>query len=1761
MKIIFILLTFIFGSAVAQTQLLNEKIEKNKLSFEFKCDLNYSLMKRNNKSTFIVSNYQNVGDPGNVKLPSYRVFISLPFFKKPKIKYSILQAKKIFAIPEFNGRVELKDEKLVYSKSKTLKNTKDKHFRIKGYFWSGNEYCLSLEITPAVFVSSKNLIELVNKFEIELLFDQNIPQQKSLNNQKNKNNIVVNTAFHLNSKVRKYLLTTDDSWIDYSKKYIKIGTAEDGIYRITRTNLANLGINVSTINPKSFMLISRGREIPIFIKGENDLSFDSDDYIEFVGIKNIGGHHREISTQGEPYNEYLGRYTDTTVYWLTWNGLNGKRVSVSSGNESVSNDTLNYYSQINHYEKNNWFDFAYPSLVDKEMPYWNENQTWFEGTLRVGIKNKRFNVSDFVKNSSFSMFVKLQDKASDISLKAHQISLGLNTNNKWSDSVYVNKYETVVLNSVLTTNLLNNGSNTLKIESIPTEASLNACRLDWYEIEYPRYLYPVDDSLKFLFPFVQNTSVKTIKIQNVNTNNFVVWKYGNKYKKYNLAKVGTEVFFSDTISNNDKFLYLSEAKVKSPKIYYLKQFTNLRSTNNQADYIAITHKKFIDKVYDYTQFIASTYNVKTKVIDIEDIYDEFGYGFFNPEAIKDFLKATFNNWKNPKPVYIALIGGATYDYYGYKHKNFGIDRVKNYVPSFGAPVSDNWFVTWDTTGAFIPQMNIGRIPVTTNEELEWYFEKHKNYVSQKYNDWNKKYLFFSGGDEKQPNQLNSLKQANQYVIDNYVLPSPIGGKAEHFYKTIDPLTNFGPYSKEYIQNAIDDGGVFISYLGHSGTQTWDNSIISPKQLMNNNNRYPIVSDFGCSTGKFAEPDVTSFSELFTLSPEGQALAYIGNSSLGFLSTSLLMPKLFYKKILKENIHTVSEAHKQAKIEMLKTNGTSGVYQLSALTNTYFGDPILALPIPNKTNFVIKENAFKIESKLVTDLTDSVGISIKFYNYGSVLDDSLDILLLHQFNNNTDTLFIVNKIPKFSDSIFVKIKTLAESGKHTLRVILDPQNKYEEIFENDNTAQFSFNVFSSSIRPLFTSQILNGVKDQIKLINPSSKPKQEIIDLELADDKFFTNKKVYEIKFDSVLTSFKLSNLNKNKRYWGKTKIKGENNYSAVFSFYDNGEKYYLTDSLGFNIIKHENISLKNNNFKIDTSKIKFTVISAGFSDGNTVLIQKNSVNHVFDGTLRGHYVSIFRDSTYEFVDSKVFDLLGGGSTVAEAYDAFLDTLSDKYIAVFSIKDEGAINLSESLKEKIKTFGSVFIDSVDFRASWALIGKKGAIPGTMPEAFSHEGDGYVTIDTTISFLSEKGSMLSTEIGPATNWKKLVVDQELPSNSKITYFPIGITKSGTLDTLAQLTITDSVADLRNISSVSYPKIKILAKFNSSEDKHSPILHSLGVDYDMPPELAINYQVVSIKQDSVEQGNNVELAFYVYNVGESTARNFKVQVDVIKPDNSKEKIFEQVVDSLGVEKRKHFDVSYNTTSFNGRRTFSISIDTENKIQELYEDNNYFTIPFFVKGDTTKPSLNITFNGNDIFDGEYISNKPNVKIELNEPSLVPITDTNSVTLFLNNKLIPYKNNDEVLSINYSQTNPKVVVNYTPTLDDGEYKLKVFGKDASGNVADSSGISKSFVVQSKPKILDVYNYPNPMTNDTYFTFKLTQVPDEIRIRIFTIAGRMIKELKLNNSELHYDLNKIYWDGRDTDGDQIANGTYLYKIIMDMGGKKQTVTKKLAIVK
>jgi flagellar hook assembly protein FlgD len=74
------------------------------------------------------------------------------------------------------------------------------------------------------------------------------------------------------------------------------------------------------------------------------------------------------------------------------------------------------------------------------------------------------------------------------------------------------------------------------------------------------------------------------------------------------------------------------------------------------------------------------------------------------------------------------------------------------------------------------------------------------------------------------------------------------------------------------------------------------------------------------------------------------------------------------------------------------------------------------------------------------------------------------------------------------------------------------------------------------------------------------------------------------------------------------------------------------------------------------------------------------------------------------------------------------------------------------------------------------------------------------------------------------------------------------------------------------------------------------------------------------------------------------------------------------------------------------------------------------------------------------------------------------------------------------------------------------------------------------------------------------QPGSEIKVKIYTVSGRLIRTLD-DLSEPLPGYNYYPWDGRDDDGDRIANGVYLYKIILKTGKEQKEVIEKLVVLR
>jgi hypothetical protein len=133
-------------------------------------------------------------------------------------------------------------------------------------------------------------------------------------------------------------------------------------------------------------------------------------------------------------------------------------------------------------------------------------------------------------------------------------------------------------------------------------------------------------------------------------------------------------------------------------------------------------------------------------------------------------------------------------------------------------------------------------------------------------------------------------------------------------------------------------------------------------------------------------------------------------------------------------------------------------------------------------------------------------------------------------------------------------------------------------------------------------------------------------------------------------------------------------------------------------------------------------------------------------------------------------------------------------------------------------------------------------------------------------------------------------------------------------------------------------------------------------------------------------------------------------------------------------------------------------------------------------------------------------------------------------------------------------------SITDGEHRLTLKAWDTYDN---SSEAEIKFVVSSYNglKVVNVYNYPNPFKDNTTFTFQ-HNYPEAInvRIKIYTVAGRLIKEIQQN--DVNDKFVTINWPGKDEDGETLGNGIYIYKLTVQSGdGKSVTETGKLAVLK
>jgi hypothetical protein len=275
----------------------------------------------------------------------------------------------------------------------------------------------------------------------------------------------------------------------------------------------------------------------------------------------------------------------------------------------------------------------------------------------------------------------------------------------------------------------------------------------------------------------------------------------------------------------------------------------------------------------------------------------------------------------------------------------------------------------------------------------------------------------------------------------------------------------------------------------------------------------------------------------------------------------------------------------------------------------------------------------------------------------------------------------------------------------------------------------------------------------------------------------------------------------------------------------------------------------------------------------------------------------------------------------------------------------------------------------------------------------------------------------------------------------------------------------------------------------------------------------------------------------------------------------------------------VSVSNGKFNSRFVVPKDISYENKngkVAFLFYDNNNdglgFTNNVIIGGtdstavnDKKGPNIEIYFD--DIaFKNSFLVN-PDSKlfIKLSDPSGLNTTGTgigHKIEGILNDNVNNPIDFTSYFTGDLDAGGKSGLVSYQfNNLDLGHYKLHVKAWDVFNNFSDET-VSFEVVSGNSLTVNEVYNYPNPFSGKTTFTFQqnLDKVFD-VKIKIYTVAGRLIKVI--DSYGVHDKYVTIDWDGKDQDGGLIANGVYFYKVILKTTDDSfsQSVLGKLAVIR
>ena len=760
----------------------------------------------------------------------------------------------------------------------------------------------------------------------------------------------------------------------------KLFVEATGIYAVTAESLArDWGIELIGENPAKFRLTHGKRDVPIYVSGAEDRRFDPQDTIFFLGHK-----------PRNPYSRW-------NIYWLAVDNNRRVLARVPQVTASPTDPTA---TQVPTFRSKVYFEEDYLTN-NLEFVYTDgDKHEWFESLdfwYWDGIKNGGDGAEMRLEFPLYDVAKSFEPSHISVDLQGgtpvpHQILVAINGVRidvaEWDQQDSITVERTLRTWDTFKNSSATGEQNVLSLARVDYNVDEDTTRypyhvyLNRFSVEYTRLFRAVADELWFGSPIEDDTSRAQppggrklqYKIEAFRDPGIHIFETDGTYLTARMQGITIEsdvtrtnsynALFQVPDTRNTKFIAVSDTALRQPTRVELVTPTDLATATHGADYLVVTHPKFLAAAEKLAGWRATPGGggYRTKVVTTDEIYNTYGDGAVSPKAIKNFLTHAYRSWTLPAPSYVVLLGDGTYDFRGIDTKiHTEPPELDGYIPthyirtdSFGRTAADHWYATVSGHDEFT-DFYIGRLSVETVSQADAVVDKILAYEQSPPNgDWRRRIISVADDEVSNSGDFIFKKSLDEIAKDHTRLgyetveiflediTDEVEAKPEEF-----PGIHPQRVAKDMIIEALGEGAVLAQYAGHGGRVVWAHEIIFDNvsaDHVEETDKIPFMLVLSCYNGYFDKPGEPSMAEQLLRKEKGGIIGMLSATRLTYASGNDALNRIIFDMLFKRNVRQLGPLSFDSKVELLMTEGTG---QLDVMLEyTLFGDPALQIAIAN-----------------------------------------------------------------------------------------------------------------------------------------------------------------------------------------------------------------------------------------------------------------------------------------------------------------------------------------------------------------------------------------------------------------------------------------------------------------------------------------------------------------------------------------------------------------------------------------------------------------------------------------------------------------------------------------------------------------------------------------------------------------------------------------------------------------------------------------------